>query len=231
MKISIIIPVFNEKETIEKVIKKVFEAPCLGLEKEIIVVDDGSFDGTREILKNLQKVYNFILINYPKGQKNQGKGAAIQTSLKFVTGDFVLIQDADLEYDFNDYNKLLSPLIKGEAEIVYGSRNLKDNPHSSLFFSLGGKFITSVFNLLFGTKLTDINTCYKVFKSEIIKNIKLESRDFAFCEEVTAKVVKKGYKIKEVPINYYSRSFKEGKKIRVKDGFIALWVILKNRLT
>lgn len=227
MKVSILVPVFNEKATIEIIIKKIIESLCYNIEKELIVIDDGSYDETREILEHLKKKYNFILINYPLGMKNQGKGSAIKKGLEIATGDFILIQDADLEYDPQEYEKLLYPLIYEGAEIVYGSRNLKNNPHFSYLFFLGGKFLTFIFNLLYKTKLTDINTGYKVFKSEIIKSINLESRGFEFCEEVTAKLIKKGYQIKEVSISYNPRNFKEGKKLKLRDGIIGLWTIIK----
>lgn len=230
MKLSIIVPVFNEKGTIKEIIKRISKASCLGLEKEIIVIDDGSFDGTKKILENLKKDFDFILINSSENQKNQGKGAAIQTGLKYITGDFVLIQDADLEYEPKDYPVLLEPLINKKADVLYGSRNLIKNPHSSFMYYLGGRFLSSVFNLLFSTNLTDINTGYKVFKSEIIKNLNLQEKDFAFCEEVTAKTIKRGHKIKEVPISYNPRAFQAGKKIRFRDGLIGLWTIIKYRI-
>lgn len=227
MKFSIIIPVFNEKETIKKIIERVFKTDCLGLEKEVIIINDGSFDGTQEILENLKRQFNFILINSDEDKKNHGKGAAIHTGLKYVSGDFILIQDADLEYSPKDYPVLLEPLINREASIVYGSRNLIRNPHFSIMYYFGGRFLSFIFNLLFGTKLTDINTGYKVFRIEIIKDVNLKEKDFAFCEEVTAKAIKKGYKIKEVPISYSPRNFKSGKKLKFHDGIIGLWTIIK----
>lgn len=226
MKVSIIIPVYNEEKTIRELISKVLHAPCPA-GKEVVVIDDASTDKTREILEGLKTRNNFVLLHH---QKNQGKGAAIKTALPYTTGDFILVQDADLEYDPKDYPALLKPLIKNEADIVYGSRNLKKNPRSSIGFYWGGKLLTFILNLLFGTKLTDINTGYKVFRREVLKNIKLEEPRFAFCEEVTCKVLKKGFKIKEVPIDYYPRTSQQGKKIKWKDGLWGIWVILKNRL-
>lgn len=223
MKVSIIVPVFNEEETIEEIIRRI-EAVSLPIDKEVIVVDDGSLDNTREVLKKIKKEFDFILIEH---QKNQGKGAAIKTGLSQATGDFILIQDADLEYSPEEYPILLGPLLKGEAEIVYGSRNILKNPYFSRIYFLGGQFLTFVFNLLFKTKLTDINTGYKVFKKGILENFNLKEKNFAFCEEVTCKAVKKGYKIKEVPISYTPRGFKNGKKIRWwSDGFKGLFVII-----
>jgi glycosyltransferase involved in cell wall biosynthesis len=224
MKVSIIIPVFNEEKTIEEIIKKIEKVP-LSIKKEIIIVNDGSFDNTKKILEQLKEKFDFILISH---QKNQGKGAAIRTGLSLATGDFILIQDADLEYSPGDYPVLLEPLLKNETEVVYGSRNILENPRFSIFYFWGGQFLTTIFNRLFKTKLTDINTGYKVFRKDVFKHIKLREDDFAFCEEITCKVIKSGYKIKEVPIHYSPRNFREGKKIRWwRDGFRGLYVIIK----
>lgn len=226
MKLSIIIPVFNEEKTIGEIIKKIKKVP-IGVDKEIIVINDGSFDNTKKILEELKKEFGFILLEH---QKNQGKGAAIKTGLSKATGDFVLIQDADLEYEPNDYPFLLEPFLKKEAKVVYGSRNLLKNPRSSKSYFFGGQFLTFIFNLFFNEKLTDINTGYKVFAKEVFEKIELKENDFAFCEEITCKIKKLGYKIKEVPIHYYPRNFKEGKKIRWwRDGFKGLITILKYR--
>lgn len=224
MKLSIIIPVFNEEKTIKEILKRVNEAAIGNWQKEIIIVNDGSKDKTDQIINNLKSQISFIYLKHPT---NQGKGAAIKTALNYVSGDYVLIQDADLEYDPKDYSKLLAMAEKG-YEVVYGSRNLDKNTKRGYFFYfLGGKLITTFCNFLFGAHLTDINTGYKMFKSEIIKNLNLESNGFEFCEEVTAKILKKGGMIKEVPINYYPRTFQEGKKIKFKDGLIALITLLK----
>jgi dolichol-phosphate mannosyltransferase len=228
MKLSIIIPVFNERGTIEEVMRRATNAPSLDYEKEIIVVDDKSTDGTKELLEKLKDRFDFILLHH---SVNSGKGAAIKTALSSVSGDVVLIQDADLEYDVNDYENLLRIFDKKKTPIVYGSRNLKkDKEYSYLTYSLGGKLITFFCNAMFGSKLTDINTCYKLFRSDIIKNMGLKSDGFEFCEEVTVKALKGGYSIKEVPINYCPRKFSEGKKIRFKDGLIALWTVFKHRI-
>jgi dolichol-phosphate mannosyltransferase len=225
MKLSIIIPVYNEKDTVEELIDQVVSAP-VQLEKQIIVVDDNSIDGSKEILKKLENERKIILIQH---EKNQGKGAAIRSGMEKAQGDFILIQDADLEYDPKDYPALLEPLLKNKTDVVYGSRNLKNNPRSSLSFYLGGRFLTFFLNFLFRSKLTDINTCYKVFKKDILKEIELKENRFAFCEEVTCKLLKKKFKIKEVPIKYYPRVSSQGKKIKWKDGLRGMLVILKNR--
>ncbi|PIV45835.1 glycosyl transferase [bacterium (Candidatus Gribaldobacteria) CG_4_10_14_0_2_um_filter_33_15] len=227
MKLSIIVPVFNEEESIEEIIKRI-ENVSIGIEKEIIVVNDGSYDETKDVLERLKRKFNFVSLEH---QKNQGKGAAIRTGLLKARGDFILIQDADLEYDPKDYPILLEPLIKKEVKVVYGSRNLFENPRSSKSYFLGGQFLTFAFNLLFFEKLTDINTGYKVFAKEVLEKINLKENDFAFCEEITCKVKQLGYKIREVPIHYHPRSFKEGKKIRwYKDGLRGLWTIIKYRI-
>lgn len=226
-KLSIIIPVFNEKNTIEEILKRVTLAPVLDYKKEIVVVNDGSTDGTEKLLKNLNKEFNFILLRHAK---NSGKGAAIKTALKKASGDLVLIQDADLEYNPEDYENLLRAFGK-DSPVVYGSRNLGKARRGYFLYFLGGRSLTFFLNLIFGSKLTDINTGYKLFRTDILKKIKLKSHGFEFCEEVTAKVLKLGYPIKEVPIHYYPRKFSQGKKLRFRDGIIALWTILKYRLT
>ena len=225
MRLSIIMPVYNEKETIAEIIRKVKEVDLNDIKKEIIIVDDFSTDGTRKILEKVKD--NEIKIIYH--DKNMGKGYAIRTALKYVTGDIVIIQDADLEYNPEDYIKLILPIIKGENKVVYGSRMLGKNKYSSLSFFLGGQLVTFVANLLYGTKITDEPTCYKVFNSDVIKNLNLECKGFEFCPEVTAKVAKKGFKIKEIPISYYPRDKKHGKKINWKDGLEAIWILIKYR--
>ena len=225
MKLSIIVPVFNEKKTIEEVIKRVISAPAFDLEKEIVIIDDCSSDGTREWLEKLKEKFKFLLL---KHEKNLGKGAAIRTGLNYVTGDIVLIQDADLEYDPKDYQKILKPILEGKTKVVYGSRSLNpENKPSSRIYNFGGKFLSYFFNLFFKTKLTDVMTCYKVFKKEVISPWELLENRFGFDCEITAKIVKKGVQILEVPISYHPRSFKEGKKIKMKDGLRSIYVILK----
>ncbi len=223
MKLSVIVPVFNEEKTIKEIIARV-RGVSLPIEKEIIVIDDGSLDGTKDVLKKIKEQYDFVLLEH---SKNQGKGAAIKTGIEKASGDIILIQDADLEYDPQDYEKLIEPFLKKQAQVVYGSRQLRENKRGHLSFYWGGRFLTAVVNLLYGLKITDESTGYKVFKREIIENINLESRGFEFCPEVTAKIAKKGIKIHEVPISYQPRNKKEGKKIKWKDGLKALWVLIK----
>jgi len=219
-KISICIPVFNEEKTIDEILNKVLKE-TENWNKEIIVINDGSTDKTSEELKKfLDKI---ILINL---EKNQGKGFALREGFKKASGDIIIIQDADLEYDPKDYQNLLTPILEGKTKIVYGSRNLNpENKPSSKIYLYGGKFITAIFNLLFKTRLTDINTGYKIFKREILNNLSLKEDRFVFCEEFTAKVIKKGFSIFEVPISYQGRSFFEGKKLRWYHGLRSIWVI------
>jgi len=225
MKLSIIIPVFNEKKTIEKILERVISTSVFNFEKEIIIVDDGSNDGTNELLEKLKEKFKFLLLRH---SKNLGKGAAIRNGLNYVTGDVVLIQDADLEYDPRDYQKILKAILEGKTKVVYGSRNLNpENKPSSKIYNFGGKFLSFFFNLFFKTKLTDVMTCYKVFKKEVISPSELSEDRFGFECEITAKIVKKGFQILEVPISYHPRSFNEGKKIRIKDGLRSAYVILK----
>lgn len=225
MKLSIIVPVYNEDKTIGKLIRIIKGVDLKGIKKEIIVVDDSSKDKTVEKLK---KINGIKLILH---RKNLGKGAAIRTGIKYVTGDVVIIQDADLEYDPNDYYKLIKPIIERKAEVVYGSRRLKkeNKKHSGISFYLGGLILTAIVNLLYGIKITDEPTCYKVFRVDILKEINLKCNRFEFCPEVTAKVAKKGIKIYEIPISYFPRSIKQGKKIKWRDGIDAIWTLLKYR--
>lgn len=223
-KLSIIIPVYNERKTLLEIVRRVKEAPVLNLEKEIILVDDGSFDGTREILKSLESE-NRVIYHH----KNQGKGAALRTGFREATGDIILIQDADLEYDPKEYENLIRPILEGKTDVVFGSRNLKKNPKSSLRYYFGGVLTNWFLNIMCGSRLTDFWTCYKVFRAPVIKNLKLESNGFDIEEEMTIKLLKNGVKILEVPINYFPRNFQEGKKIKPKDGLIAIWKILKYR--
>jgi glycosyltransferase involved in cell wall biosynthesis len=223
MKLSIIIPVFNEENTVKEIIQQVENVP-LSIEKEIIVVNDGSRDNTASILRSLNGRFNFIFLEH---QKNLGKGAAIKTGLGAASGDFVIIQDADLEYNPEDYTKLIAPLLQGKAEVVYGSRILGKNKRGSFSFFWGGKFLTFLSNLLYGLKITDESTCYKAFKKDLLVSLNLESDGFEFCPEVTAKIGKRKIKIYDIPISYNARGKGEGKKIKWKDGFIAMKTLIK----
>ncbi len=222
VKISVIMPVYNERNTIGEILRQVQE---VNIDKEIIIVDDGSTDGTQELLKCLGKDIRVIYQAH-----NRGKGEAIKTALKEVRGDLVIIQDADLEYNPQDYYKLIQPIVEGKADIVYGSRFLGDNKFTVSGHYWGNRFLTFVTNLLYGSKLTDMETCYKVFKRDILKSMELEAVSFDFEPEVTARVLKKGYKILEVPISYWGRRYHEGKKISWKDGLAALHCLFKFKL-
>lgn len=223
-KLSIIIPVYNEKNTLLEILEKVEGSDSLGLEKEIILVDDGSKDGTRDILKTLENKYKMIY-----HQTNQGKGRALINGFKASTGDIILIQDADLEYNPQNYPELIRPILENKTDIVFGSRNLKNNSADNLKFYLGRRLTNLFLNLVCGSKLTDFWTCYKVFKASVIKSLELESNRFDIEVEITVKLIKKGCKILEVAIDYFPRDIKAGKKIKPKDGLIALWKILKYR--
>jgi dolichol-phosphate mannosyltransferase len=222
MILSVVMPVYNEKNTLTEILNKVKAVP---VKKEIIIVDDGSTDGTRQILKDI-KAENIKVIFH---ERNQGKGAAIKTGLREATGNVVIIQDADLEYDPMDYLKLIPLIQSGEAQVVFGSRTLGSKERSYHRYHWGGQFVTFVANLLYGLKITDEPTCYKMFRKEVMEQIKLDCIGFEFCPEVTAKVARLGYTIHEVPVSYHPRSFKEGKKIKWKDGLIAIWTLLKYR--
>lgn len=228
-KLSIIIPVYNEKETILEILKLV-EAVDLPLEKEIIIVDDYSTDGTKEILKNLnQNKYKIIFHD-----RNYGKGAALKRGFQETTGDIVLIQDADLEYDPEDYKKLLKPILIGRADVVFGSRFLTGDPKRVLYIwhFLGNVFLTFFSNLLTGLTFSDMEVCYKVFRKEVVDSFKnkLESRRFGIEAELTAKISKGRWRIYEVGISYYGRTYAKGKKIGWKDGIAAIWHIIRFNL-
>ncbi len=225
MKLSIIIPCYNEKNTIAEIIKRVSEINLNSIDKEIIIVDDCSTDGSLKTIEDLKEKYNFILLTQ---RKNLGKGQAIRTALNYVSGDYLIIQDADLEYDPKDYKKLLDFAFKNNAQVVYGSRRLNPrNNYSYLSFYLGGIFLTWLTNLLYGIRITDEATGYKLFKTDTLKSIKLNCQGFEFCPEVTAKIAKKGIEIYEIPINYAPRYKNEGKKINWTDGFRAIWSLIK----
>lgn len=222
MKLSVVIPVYNEVKTIEKIISRVQKVP---LEKEIIIVDDGSTDGTHKKLKKINKRSKDVKIFYHK--RNKGKGAALRTGFNKVKGDVVIIQDADLEYNPKEYPKLLQPILDNRADVVYGSRFL-GGPHRVLFFwhYVGNKFLTLLSNLVTNINLTDMETGYKAFKSQVLNDITLKSNRFGFEPEFTVKIAKRGYRIYEVPISYSGRNYSEGKKITWKDGILAIFTIL-----
>ena len=225
MKISVVMPVYDEIRTIEEII---FRVLSVELEKELIIVDDCSTDGTMERLKEIEKSKQNVNVLYH--DRNQGKGAALRTGFESVTGDIVIIQDADLEYDPREYFKLLEPIIDGRADVVYGSRFL-GGPHRVLFFwhYVGNKFLTLLSNVLNNLNLSDMETCYKVFKRQILQDLNLKSNRFGFEPEFTAKVAKKHFRIYEVPISYSGRNYAEGKKITWKDGIVAVLTIFRFR--
>lgn len=229
--LSVIIPAYNEKNTILEIIKRV---KAVKIKKEVIIIDDFSNDGTREILRKIKD--KGIKVCYH--DKNKGKGAAIRTGIKHAKGDIIIIQDADLEYNPEDYLKLVKPIEQGKAEVVYGTRLPKKTKYSNLNaprfsplnpFYIANKILTITTNLLYNAKITDEPTCYKVFKTDMLKSINLKCERFEFCPEVTAKVRKKGIKILEIPISYNPRSIKEGKKIKFKDAIEAIWTLIKYR--
>ena len=230
-KLSVVIPAYNERATVHQLLRRVHEAPIPeSLELEMVVVDDGSSDGTREHLRELEKAADppFRLIEH---SKNQGKGAALRTGFAEATGDIILIQDADLEYNPRDYPQLLQPILDDEAEVVYGSRFL-GGPHRVLFFwhQLGNMFLTTLSNMFTNLNMSDMETCYKVFRAEVIQGLELQSNRFGIEPEITAKIAKTKVRIYEVPISYHGRTYAEGKKIGWKDGVQAIYCILRYNL-
>ena len=227
MKLSVVMPVYNEKATLRQVIDHVLAVP---LEIELICVDDGSRDGSREILVELEKSHPQIRVLLQP--KNMGKGAALRRGIAESTGDFVIIQDADLEYDPGEYPLLLGPLLQNKADVVYGSRFLGGGPHRVLYYwhSVGNLILTQVSNALTNMNMTDMETCYKVFRREIIQSIPIEEDRFGFEPEITVKVAKRRLRVYEVGISYWGRTYEEGKKIGWKDGFRALWCLVKYSL-
>ena len=224
MKLSAIMPVFNERKTLQAVVERVLAVP---LDLELVCVDDGSIDGSREILSQLQAQHSNVRVFLQP--KNMGKGAALRRGIQEATGDFVVIQDADLEYDPAEYPALLAPLIQGKADVVYGSRFLGSGPHRVLYFwhSVGNWLLTLLSNCLTNINLSDMETCYKVFRRETIQSIPIEENRFGFEPEITIKVAKRRLRIYEVGISYWGRTYEEGKKIGLKDAFRCLWCLIK----
>jgi dolichol-phosphate mannosyltransferase len=219
--VSVIVPVYNEVSHVDEILRAIHASP---VKKEIIIVDDGSTDGTREKLQALPPQDDVTIVFH---ERNCGKGAAIRTALAYAQGEYVLIQDSDLEYDPQDYAALLRPLAEGRANVVYGRR--PDRPERGLRFFLGAKLLTHLTNLLYGAGIHDEATCYKVFRRSVLGQMRLECHRFEFCPEVTAKLCRLGEKIEEVPISYNPRSAIEGKKIRHSDGWLAIWTLIRYR--
>jgi glycosyltransferase involved in cell wall biosynthesis len=230
-KLSIIIPAYNEAKTIHLILDKVADVELINsIQKEIIIINDCSTDDTEQSINNYITAHSNLNILYVKHTINKGKGAAIHTGIEKATGDYLIIQDADLEYDPAEFNILLQPIINGFADVVYGSRFIGGKPHRILFFwhTIGNKILTFISNMLNNLNLTDMETCYKLFKSDIIKSIDLKEKRFGFEPEVTTKISRiKNIRIYEVGISYYGRTYSEGKKISWKDGFRALYCMLK----
>lgn len=222
--LSVIVPVYNERNTVAEVVRRMRSVE-LPLEREIVIVDDGSTDGTRQVLSQLADSTVHVVLH----DRNQGKGAAVRTGLAQVTGDLVLIQDADLEYDPDDWPKLLAPALKGRARVVYGSRFTGERRNMLFIHWVGNRFLSLVTNILYNTTLSDMETCYKLFERDVIQGIRLRASRFDFEPEVTAKVLRQGIRIYEVPISYSGREFDEGKKITWQDGFAALWTLVRYR--
>jgi len=236
MKLSIIIPVFNEEKTISAILKKVLLVNISGVEKEIIVVDDGSTDATASVISNIKyQISNIKIINH---KKNQGKGAAVRTGINNSSGEYILIQDADLEYNPKDIPLLLNPILQGKATVVYGTRlkrlpNLRKDERTPQFLLhyMGNKFLSLVTSILYGQWITDMETCYKLFPRKAVEKINLVAKGFEFEPEITSKLLKRGYKITEIPIKTEPRGYKEGKKLHtVRDGFRAFYSLVKYRL-
>jgi glycosyltransferase involved in cell wall biosynthesis len=229
--LSIVIPAYNEERTIHEILDAIRAVELDGgMKKEIIIVDDCSSDNTMERLESYSKEHPDMGLSLHKHEVNKGKGAALHTGIDKATGDYIVIQDADLEYDPQEYNILLKPILNGQADVVYGSRFMGGNPHRVLFFwhTIGNKFLTRMSNMFTNLNLTDMETCYKMFRSDLVKSVRLKEKRFGFEPEVTAKVSRiKGVRIYEVGISYYGRTYEEGKKIGWKDGFRALWCIMK----
>lgn len=222
MKLSVIIPVFNEKSTLKTIIDRV---QAVNIEKEIIIVDDFSTDGTRDIYPQFKDENIKVILQ----KNNKGKGSAVSTGIAAASGDYVIIQDADLEYDPQDFLKLIVPIISGQAKVVYGSRFKGKHSFSTLSHKWGNKLLTGITNFLYASAITDMETCYKLMPAALAKSLNIKSKKFDMEPEITAKILKQGYKILELPISYKGRAFNEGKKISWKDAFSAIWTLIKYR--
>ncbi len=222
IKLSVIMPVYNEVKTVEDIIERVLSVPVV---YELIIVDDFSTDGTAGLLRNLSRDRVKVFFH----EKNMGKGAAVRTGLRNVSGNAAVIQDADLEYDPRDYAELIAPIREGAADVVFGSRFRGDHSGFHPLYKFGNQLLTFIANALYGSSLTDMETCYKMFRTSVLSGMELKADRFDFEPEITAKLIKKGTKIAEVPVSYRSRGFKEGKKITWKDGFAAVWTLVKYR--
>ncbi|NMB70565.1 MAG: glycosyltransferase family 2 protein [Bacteroidales bacterium] len=232
-RLTVLIPAFNEENTIRDILSAVTEAELPEIEKEVLIIDDASTDRTFELAEVFAESNPQYRIRVVRQPHNMGKGAAIHRGIKEASGDFIVVQDADLEYDPREYKDLLRPILEGHADVVYGSRFMGANPHRILFFwhTIGNKFLTFLSNMFTNLNLTDMETCYKMFRAEILKNLDLREKRFGFEPEVTARIARiRGIRIYEVGISYYGRTYEEGKKIKWKDGFRAIWCILKYNL-
>ena len=225
-KLSVIVPLYDERNTVVEIVRRM-RAVDLPIDREIVLVDDGSTDGTSDVLRQLAD--STVRVVYH--ERNRGKGAAIRTGLEQVTGDLVLIQDGDLEYDPEDWPKLLTPVLRGKAQVVYGSRFTGERRNMLFLHWVGNRFLSFVTNILYNTTLSDMETCYKLFDRDVLAGIRLRASRFEFEPEVTAKVLRRGIRIYEVPISYAGREFHEGKKITWRDGFSALYTLVKYRFT
>ncbi len=223
-KLSVIVPVYDERNTVAEIVRRM-RSVDIPFEREFVLVDDGSTDGTREVLRQLTD----STVRVVHHEKNRGKGAAIRTGLEQVTGDLVLVQDADLEYDPNDWPKLLAPILSGKATVVYGSRFTGERRNMLFLHWVGNRFLSLVTNILYNTTLSDMETCYKLFDRRVLDGMRLRASRFEFEPEVTAKVLRRGIRIYEVPISYAGREVHEGKKVTWRDGFVALWILVKYR--